>query len=721
MPKTYVSLDLETTGLEPGSDAIIEVGALRFDDSQVIETFSSFVNPGRRIPQFITELTGITDEDVKFAPGIHLVSSQLKEFVGRDVVIGHNVGFDLAFLRRHGVLQHNGSIDTFELAGILVPHAGRYSLESLVQTLGVHFESQTHRALDDAHLAHLLFVELMNRAAQLSPRTLQEIIQHAARIHWSPGRFFSDALYTRNRQGFTGGIGAQLAGRQGVPAVGPLFIDDAEYVELTPREEPIPLDLDALTLLFVQDGPIAETFGAYEYRDQQIEMLQSVGQAFNNGEHLFVEAGTGTGKSVAYLVPAIEWAVLNGQRVVISTNTINLQDQLANKDIPELAEALYDFRFQVLKGRSHYLCRQQFEGLRRRGPANADEMRVMAKVLMWLPNTLDGDGDGIFMPTAQEHAIWNDISAATDACDPERCRFFQGDRCFFYRARDKAEGAHILIVNHALLLADIAAQNRVLPDYDLLIIDEAHHLERATTESLRYTVSWLDLNRILDDLLAQNRPFPSLLDQIIVAGESLPRKNSISLQSAVVRVRDAGERTQQYLDSLFSDLEIYLQEHTGRANRYGIRYRLTPRIREERTWEDIVLQWSQVAPHFEILVEALTVFQDAFEDPELEDKTDFQGIRVHLLGITRFLGTAHSQLKSFIDEPTATMIYWLESRSNRPMTLNAAPLHVGALIQEHLLSKKRSIIFTSATLRIEGSFEYMRDRLGVDHAQELAV
>ena len=721
MPKTYISLDLETTGLEPGQDAIIEIGALRFDGERIVDEFSSFVNPGRKIPHFITKLTGITDDDVKYAPGVHLITSKLADFVGRDVVIGHNVGFDLSFLRRHAILQRNAHIDTFELAGILVPHAGRYSLESLVQTLGVHLESQTHRALDDARLTHLLFVALMERAAQLSPKNLKEIIDLGTRIHWSPTRFFSDALYVRNRQGFTGGIGAQLANRKGLVEAGPLFVDDERYPPLSPRDEPLLLDLDALSELFIEQGPIAETFTSYEYRDQQIEMLQAVGQAFNEKHHLFVEAGTGTGKSVAYLVPAIEWSVLNGQRVVISTNTINLQDQLANKDIPELAEALYEFRYQVLKGRSHYLCRQQFEALRRRGPTTSDEMRVLAKVLMWLTTTIDGDGDGIFLPTGYERAVWHSISAATEACDPERCKFFQTDRCFFYNARGKAEGAHLLIVNHALLLADIAAQNRVLPEYELLIVDEAHHLESATTDSMRYTVSWQDLNLTMDDLLVQNRAYPSLLDQIMVSAESLPRKMVIAMHGAIVKLQDSGERTQNYLDSLFTDIEIFLQEQAGKANRYGMRYRLTPSVREEGSWQEIELQWGQVAPHFETLVDNLTMFQDAFDDPALEDEPEFERIRARLFGITRFLGTAQSQLKNFISQPADNMIYWIESRNNRPTTVNAAPLHVGALIEEHLLSKKRSIIFTSATLRVQDSFAYIQERLGVDHAQELAV
>jgi DNA polymerase-3 subunit epsilon/ATP-dependent DNA helicase DinG len=152
-----------------------------------------------------------------------------------------------------------------------------------------------------------------------------------------------------------------------------------------------------------------------------------------------------------------------------------------------------------------------------------------------------------------------------------------------------------------------------------------------------------------------------------------------------------------------------------------MRYRLTHRVREESSWQDIGLQWGQVAPHFEILVDSLTQFQDAFDAPELEDEPEFERIRARLFGITRFLGTAHSQLKNFISKPDDNMVYWIENRPNRPTTVNAAPLHVGALIEEYLLSKKRSIIFTSATLRVQDSFAYLEERLGVKEAHELAV
>jgi DNA polymerase-3 subunit epsilon/ATP-dependent DNA helicase DinG len=727
MPKTYVSIDLETTGLNASRDAIIEIGAVRFDQERAVERFSTFVNPGRKIPPFITELTGIRDQDVATAMGGHEATQLLAEFAGRDPVIGHNVKFDLAFLRRHHVLQGNTAIDTFEMAGILVPHARRYSLANLVKELGIDFPDQTHRALDDAEMTQALFLVLMERAVQLSQDHLQEIVRMGRRVRWGGTHFFEDALYRRQRHGFQGGIGAQLAGRLGAESVRKLFAEESYVPPLEPRKEPRFIGLEALTAMLQPGGEIADSYPGYEYRGQQVEMMQAVGSAFNLGGDLLVEAGTGTGKSLAYLLPAVEWSVLNRQRVVISTNTINLQEQLANKDIPQLAEALYDFRWQILKGRSHYLCRRQFETMRRRGATSEDEVRVFAKVLLWLPHTLDGDGDDLFLPTPGERHVWHTLSAANEACDLEHCPFFQSNACFFYDARAKAESAHLVIVNHALLLADVASKNRVLPDYDVLIVDEAHHLERATTESMRYTVSWQDLSRAFDDLLRPSRGIPGLLDEILAMAQRLPAQAAVRAQELVLQLKQAADRTRRYVEMLFTDLEVVLRDRAGKSGGYGLRLRVTDDLRQLGGWDGLIMLWSQAEPHFEALTQGLAQMVAGLGDAEGVDEAGFElpevaSARSRLLGVQRVLGAASGQLRQFIVEPGENSVYWMETRRRGLFTLNVVPLDVSPLIQENILAKNRSVIFTSATLRIEGSFDYIRERLGIGReAAELAV
>lgn len=725
MAKTYVSLDLETTGLNADGDAIIEIGALRFQGDHELETFNTFVNPGRPIPRFVTELTGITDAHVADAPPVRTVVRQLVDFVGRDPIVGHNIGFDLGFLRRHtNTLNSNAVIDTFELAGILVPHAGRYSLANLVSEMGIDLPPQTHRALDDARMAHALFVALLARAEQLPSDVLQEIVRQAELLRWGPLFFFRDAQAVRSRRGFSGGIGAQLAARRGGDAAGPLFLPEEEGEPLQPRDPPLLLDVDALTALLAAGGALAAAFPDYEYRPQQVAMLQAVAQAFNLGQHLLVEAGTGTGKSLAYLLPALTWATQNGQRVVISTNTINLQEQLANKDLPALAGLLpFEFRAMILKGRSHYLCRRQLQQLRQRGPATEDELRVLAKVLLWLPNTLDGDGDPLFLPTPGERAVWRSLSAETENCTPDQCPYFEDSGCFFYRARNRAETAHLLIVNHALLLADVAADNRVLPEYNLLVLDEAHHLERAVTDALRFSVERMTVRLLFEELVRGRAAYPSLLDEVRAALPAIPRRAAEVLYQALDRIEEAAERTANRMEEFFDALADFLKEHgSGNEEAYGVRLRVTGGLRTQPGWEKVELAWDLAAPHFGTLVDGLGRLQDALDDLSAADLPAVASLPPRVLGVTNRLAELHDQLKSAVADPEPNVIYWIEEeRNGLTLALNAVPLRVGPLVREHLLQKKRSVVLTSATLRVGGSFDYLRDRLEAWEADELAV
>ena len=272
-----------------------------------------------------------------------------------------------------------------------------------------------------------------------------------------------------------------------------------------PQEHPEPIDDAELAAMLRPGGAFSRAFPGYEFRPPQVHMLESVAGAFNQAHHLMAEAGTGTGKSVAYLLPAIAYAVKNGTRVVVSTNTINLQDQLFKKDLPDLQRILSDawntptpFRAALLKGRSNYLCPRRFAALKsspqpeRRGAA-----RMVARVLVWLPTTPTGDQGELSLPRPADRFVWSQISAENEGCSLDRCQREMGGRCFFYRARRQAEAAHVVVVNHALLMADAATENRVLPEYHHLIVDEAHHLEDAVTDQLSFKADSLLVSQTL--------------------------------------------------------------------------------------------------------------------------------------------------------------------------------------------------------------------------------
>ncbi|MGC9397676.1 MAG: helicase C-terminal domain-containing protein [Anaerolineae bacterium] len=724
MPRTYVALDLETTGLNVDHDEIIEIGAVRFQGPQELESFSTFVNPGRPIPSFITDLTGIRDVDVAHAPTIHRVLDKIREFVGRDLVVGHNINFDLNFLRRHGVLRHNAGIDTFELANILVPHARRYSLSTLCEELRLDVPDQTHRALDDARMAHLLYVTLFRRAQQLPRELLQELVRLGEHVNWGARYFFKNALYQRRQHSFQGGLGSQLAAQLGKQAGTPLFLPEVEFDPLEPRPRPLPLDVEALSALLAPGGPLEKIYAQYEYRPQQREMLEAVACAFNEERHLMVEAGTGTGKSLAYLIPAVRWADQNDDRVVISTNTINLQEQLVDKDIPLLQQLFpTEFRTMILKGRSHYLCRRQLERLRREGPSSKEEMRVLARILLWLPHTLDGDGDDLFLPTPKDRAIWSRLSASMENCNPSDCPFYRGDGCFFYRARERAETAHVLIVNHALLLADVVSENRVLPSYEHLIIDEAHHLEHATTESLHFSVNWYALRYTLNELVPGHSKHAGLIEELQALSHHLSRERRQRLMTFLSQLEEMVEQTERRLQDLFDNLGFFMDEHLRNRNpMYSNRLRIDAHLRKQPDWDAIEIIWDGVVRPFERLVEKTNRLVRDLEDVDVAEVPTLDVPRARLIAVSRRLEETYHHLHALIAEPVENAIYWLEEgRNEGPLSLHMVPLQVGRLVREHLFDKKKSVVLTSATLRVGGTFDYLRQRLEAWDAEELAV
>ncbi len=723
MPQTYVALDLETTGLDPEHDAIIEIGAAKFRGDDELDRFSTFVDPGRRIPREITVLTGITDQDVRGAPQLHEVIPTLRDFVGQQRVVGHSVDFDLRFLRQHEPAFNTEYLDTFELAGVLVPDADRYSLRRLAQMLDVELE-QAHRALDDALASYRLFRAMLRRAAELPPRMLKEIINHGKRAGWSASIFFQEALEESVLMPYESGRARERLGPER-----PLFSPSREVRPLEPTGDRQLLDVDSLASVIEAEGAFAARFPDYEHRPQQVEMLRAVAEAFNQPRHLLVEAPTGVGKSLAYLIPAVHWAMENGERVVISTNTINLQEQLHRKDLPDLDKALpLDFRAAVLKGRSHYLCPARLQAVRQRGARSPEQARVLAKVLIWLLATEDGDGDELFLPNALERSLWHRISADFESCNPDGCRFFQRGVCYFYGARRAAEGAHLIIVNHALLLADVAVENRALPEYRYLVVDEAHHLEAATTSGLSFETDRTSVRRLLTEIgrVTSGGRVHGVLGQVLgcCRQAEFPQGPRDEMELSIGVVGRHVDRALSQLDVFFDSLEDFAREQKGdRRSQYAFKMRLTSGERVQPAWDSIEIDCDNVSASIKHVVKELTRLAAALDELALTyDVPEADDLQVQMLGMAQDLEEVRDQIGHMILDPADSSIYWLEMQPNRDdLSLHAAPLHVGPLVEEHLLHKKQSVVLTSATLRTGGTFDFLRERLHAWDANELAV
>ncbi|HSF82343.1 MAG TPA: helicase C-terminal domain-containing protein [Anaerolineales bacterium] len=714
---SIVALDLETTGLDPKKDAIIEIGAVRFNGRRVEAEWSSLINPGRPIPPFITQLTGITDQMVLRAPPIKAVLSDLEGFAGDVPILGHNVNFDLSFIRRQKILANNMPLDTYELASVLLPNADRYNLGALAQALNVPLQA-THRALDDAHATRGVFLRLLDEAMQLPLHLLAEIVRLCEPLEWNAKWVFRQVLRSRTKE-----IVSSKQVRHAYD--GPLFEESQRLTAqpLQPLEESTPLDPDEVAAFLEHGGIFSKHFPQYEYRPQQVAMLRAIAEAISFSKHLMVEAGTGTGKSMAYLIPAALWAIQNNTRVVISTNTINLQDQLINKDIPDLRDALgLDLKAVIMKGRSNYLCPRRLESLRRRGPENADDMRILAKILVWLKGTHTGDRAELNLNGPTEREVWTRISAEDDGCTTENCLKRTGGICPFFRSRQLAQSANLLIVNHALLLSDIATGNRVLPEYDVLIVDEAHHLEDATTNALSYRINQNEVERMLRELGGPNAGALGWLLEVIQ--ETVAPEDVASFSFLVQRITDYAFRLQSLVNNFFVSVDQFLYEQReGRSvGAYSHQERITAATRTQPAWADVELSWDEAQRTMQPLIDTLTkLIQGVTEIIDLLSEED-EELFGTLSSLYRRFTEFNENMNALVFEPDPERIYWAQSNSNSwGLSLHAAPLHIGQLMQKYLWHEKSSVILTSATLTAAGEFDYLRGRLYAEDSYELAL
>ena len=714
-----VALDLETTGLDYKTDLIIEIGAVRFDGKRVDDEFTSLINPGKHIPEFITGLTGITDEMVRQAPHISEVLGKLSDFIGDRPILGHNIQFDLSFLKKYKLFELNQSIDTYEMAAVLMPSASRYNLGALGQQLGIPLPA-THRALDDARVTAAAFHKLFEKACELPLALLTEIVRDAEPIEWGGALPFSYALKSRSLEG----IKAKHVEKKQSPGI---FNNvEQDLIKSSPLQisnTPTPIDSEEAASLLEYGGPFSQYFEHFEYRPEQVEMLRAVANALSFGKHLLVEAGTGVGKSFAYLVPAAMYALQNNTRVVISTNTINLQDQLIKKDIPDLRAALgLDLRASVLKGRSNYLCPRRLDLLRHRGPNTTDELRVLSKVLVWLLGNASGDRNEINLTGPNERDVWSHISAEDDACTSETCLERTGGACPFFRAKQASLNAHILVVNHALLLTDVAVGNRVLPEYEDVIIDEGHHLEAATTDALSFRLTQFDLERLIREAGGSNS---GILGQVLSASRDQIRPSDFALLGQKVeRATDLVYRLQEQTKIFFTEMSEFLsnQREGHPASVYSYQERILSSTRVQPGWDNVELTWSAASETLSLLIVILGEIQKSVADLYLDGAETLEDVIGYLGNLNRRFSEAEKIVGSMIFDPAKDFVYWVEVNSNtNRISLNAAPIQIGTLVEKYLWHEKRCVILTSATLTTHGEFGYVRNTLSADEADELAL
>lgn len=721
----FVAVDIETTGSHPADDRIIELAAVRFEAGREVAARSWLTDPRRPIPLRFQQLTGIGQDMVSGQPPAEQVLPEFLELVAGAPIAAHNAGFDAGFIaaacRRAALQPPSPVLDSLEFARLAFPRSRSYRLASLARELGLELP-RTHRAEDDARACGLLLVRSLQRIENLELGILLEALRLAP-YDWPLRPLLEAAAHAQE----AAGVRARPAAAWIAPSERPLHVGEDEAFTAFPER----VDPDEAAAVLGRGGPVAAAHPAYELRPQQVQMTRLVAEAMNGGRHLLVEAGTGTGKSLAYLVPALMWARLNNEKVVISTHTITLQEQLWQKDIPFLLQAMGwdDVEAALVKGRSNYVCLRKWE----EKVAGADfgtsiDDRLLAiNSLAWIGETTSGDrgewqppGGGNGRSGADE--FWTDIQSESETCLGPKCRWY-GRHCYAFRARQRAKDARILIVNHALLFSDLKMGGGILPRYQTLIIDEAHHLEAVATEHLGISIGTRDL---LVSLLRLFRGFrssgtPGILPQIKrKLDRPLPASPPVGLphEDLLDRLMDLVFQARDAAGALGSAVAALVESMTGTGDEESRSMRLVPAVRDSHLWGAADEARAAAVAVLKRLAEGLANLGAALEDLDERERREFEGMAVEISKQAGLLYGAAGDIDAVLLGSDEDMVYWVEASPVRSggdprITLRAAPIHVGDLLRESLFEKLRSVTMTSATLTVSGQFDHIARRLGL--------
>jgi len=485
------------------------------------------------------------------------------------------------------------------------------------------------------------------------------------------------------------------------------------------------LDPVAVAALLDHSGPVAGALGAFEDRPGQRDMAAHIADVYNDGGIALLEAGTGVGKSFAYLVPAFAWAARNAERTVVSTNTINLQEQLVGKDLPILARALdrgdRPPTYALLKGWRNYLCLSRLEHARwgQDSLFEAGRANELDALAAWAQRT----GDGSLADLAEEPSpeVWDAVAAEADLCTRLKCPHF--DRCFVFQARRQAAEADVVVVNHHLLASDLAVRlasdnwldAAVLPPYRRLILDEAHHLEDVAAQHLGAQVTMLGVYRLLSRLERGGRGLlPTLAVELAARDDLMASASRALVQQTLV---DALVAARRGAEQLFAALDRRLDRPDAMAGTAPM-LRLTDAFEADAAWADgLDVAYDNVQVAFGRLRDGVETIADrvALDDPS-DHRSQLLG---ELRGVIRRLDNASTALGAALRPARgAATVRWLERRGSRTpnITLASVPLDLAPILKEALFDRVETVVLTSATLAAGGEFEFLESRLGLDLA-----
>ncbi|GLB57964.1 ATP-dependent DNA helicase DinG [Cytobacillus sp. NCCP-133] len=704
MGNKYVVVDLETTGNAPKKgDKIIQFAAVVIENGKITEEYSSLLNPEQPISPFIEELTGLSDDMVEDAPLFSVIAPKVLTLLDGAFFVAHNVLFDLSFLQEELLESgYNGFygpvIDTVELARILLPTSDSFKLSDLAIREGLNHE-RPHQADSDAYVTAELLLILLNKLKNLPLNTLEQLHKLSGGLKSDLDILFDELISLKESK------------IEYLPDYLEIHKGIALKKEKIPKAQEVSAVIDYPYGVEDKQKMFIKAFSSYEIRHGQFNMMDSVYAAFKDSKHALIEAGTGVGKSIAYLVPSAIHANESGQTVVISTYTTQLQEQLLTKDMPLLKRMLpFPVKAALLKGRSHYISMAKFaQTLRDDEVDNYDTILSKMQILVWLLDTDTGDSDELNLSSGGR-IFWNKIKNDDTVFLHDRSWI---SRDFYLRARKAAQSADIIITNHSMLLTDLVAPSSFLPDFSHVVIDEGHHFVKASGKHFGQKLDYLTVRLLLGQigLFEQKQLFHKLEKLAEEKAENVDHSiHSFELNQLISEILHE-------MDELFKVIGIYAKKHSiakKGMNRLTVRFFNGTNDKESRAvlvsaerfgflLKDLIKGIDNRVGMMAKIKEALTLEEKALMEEVASILNDLKGLNENIKYIFQ---TTSSQLVVWIEMDTRS--------AQNATTVYSQPVNVSEYLKEQFFSKKESAVITSATLSVKDSFHFILNELGLE-------
>lgn len=695
---TYAVVDIETTGGNVQSgDRIIQFGCVLIENDQIVHQFATDVNPLRNIPKEIEHLTGISNKTVATAPYFEDVAATIYNLLEGCVFVAHNIQFDYSFLSEELVrcglpsLTLKG-IDTVELAQILFPTEPSFTLNDLMNAQGI-IHTNPHQADSDAYATAELFLLMKQKLQSLPLVTVEKITSIAAHCTMDTQLFFQTNLAEMKDD--IAGLSDDLIIKKG----------------LALRKKKVSFELKNHRERF--DYPYsynekAELFKPhFDLRDTQLQMMDAIQETLTaeKPEHIAIEAPTGIGKTFGYLFPAV-FSASSESPIIISTYTTLLQQQLFYKDLVQLQKIIpFPIQAAMLKSKSHYIHLSKFDSLLKKPVTQKLEAIYQMKVLVWLTQTETGDLDELNL-TSYDQPFWNKIRHRGWLGNETDDEWYEED--FYLHAQNLVKHAGIIVTNHAYLCHDLQKEDKTLTDFTCLIVDEAHHLSEVAQSSTSQIFRYYYLQK-MGRRLGKKDDKGSLIGQLTDLLDKPTQSITQQVENIELSVYFLMDALSQLVDELLQFCVETEQVDEYRKDRYDIPYdREKDGILFKKTTKQVVQLMNEVCFQGFEVVHALLKERERFTQAELHLITDFYDCLTDL----------ESQKDIFItvfQNPNEQEVTWFSYTEKSPKNSFAAQQSYvtnDQFLKDQLITKVPTIIYTGATLEVDGGFDYFQKQIG---------